>query len=121
MRTKKCVACGVLFTPVQRNQQRYCTEDCRHQTRWAQRPDKLGKSQRQKILNRDEWRCYLCHRDIPKDARWPEPLSGTVDHVVPWSVSQNNHPDNLRAAHWRCNYDKGDSLPGTEIWIDEAA
>jgi 5-methylcytosine-specific restriction endonuclease McrA len=114
---KDCLACGSEFTPDRRNSQRYCTVACRQRTRWMQRPERLGKHSRRGILNRDGWRCYLCGKDIPRDKAWPHPLSGSVDHVVPWSVSKNDHPDNLRAAHWHCNYDKGDALPGTEVWV----
>jgi 5-methylcytosine-specific restriction endonuclease McrA len=120
LRSKDCVACGVHFTPTLRNQQRYCQEECRNRHRWAQR-DAIPYRVRRKILSRDGWHCYLCDRPIPQEHRWPHPLSGTIDHVIPFSISQHHREDNLRAAHWRCNYDKGDALPGTEVWVPAEA
>ena len=117
---KDCARCGRNFTPVRRNSQRYCLPECQKRNHWESRTP-VHHHIRQKVLARDQWRCYLCQRDIDRTVKWPHPMSGTIDHVVPYSVSQNNHPDNLRAAHWHCNYDKGDSLPGTEVWVPAEA
>lgn len=121
LRAKPCAWCGAAFTPTQRNQQRYCSEKCRPRQHWIEgaRP-RVQQWTRRKVLNRDSWHCYLCNRPISKRYKWPHPLSASVDHVIPWSVSKNDHPDNLRAAHWRCNVEKGDSLLGEEVWSTAA-
>lgn len=117
---KPCVTCGVTFTPQLRNQQRYCGPRCSPRNRWQDRPN-LDPGVKRKILERDGWLCYLCEKPVDRKVKWPHPFSATVDHVIPWSVSHSNNPTNLRAAHWRCNVEKGDSLPGEEIWVPEAA
>jgi 5-methylcytosine-specific restriction endonuclease McrA len=37
-------------------------------------------------------------------------MSGTVDHVKPVAMGGPNTDENLKAAHWRCNREKGDTL-----------
>ena len=119
LRTAFCRTCGQEFQ-TRYGHKVYCQPECKI---WWRNHTKRGvsKSQRRAILMRDNWHCYLCDRPIPRDVAWPHPLSASVDHVVPYSVSKNDHPDNLRAAHWGCNYEKGDSLPGTEVWVPAEA
>lgn len=37
------------------------------------------------IFERDHWRCGLCGRKVAKARRYPDPLSASLDHVVPLS------------------------------------
>jgi 5-methylcytosine-specific restriction endonuclease McrA len=115
-----CITCQVEFTPQIRTNQKYCTEECQKRHRWEMRIA-IPYRVRRAILKRDNWHCYLCNRAIDPTLRWPHEFSGTIDHVIPYSVCKHHEPDNLRAAHWRCNYDKGDSLPGTEVWVPAEA
>lgn len=103
---RTCPTCGDSFTPPQRNQQRYCSVDCRRQTERRAIP----KSMRRRILRRDDWTCYICSDPIPQDVAWPHPLSGTADHVIPWIAGGKATLDNLRAAHWTCNRRKAGTL-----------
>ncbi|MEB3367400.1 HNH endonuclease [Saccharopolyspora mangrovi] len=55
--------------------------------------------------------CWLCGRDIDYELEFPHPHSFTVDHIVPVSKGGAEYdPENLRAAHYRCNQRKGDRL-----------
>lgn len=55
------------------------------------------------LAERDGWDCYLCH--LP--TTW-ETVS--IDHVIPRCLEPDNHaPTNLRIAHRRCNYKRGNS------------
>ena len=118
LKTKPCLGCGRLFTPLHRNQQKYCEESCLVRSRDRKT---VPKSTRRFVLKRDKWTCYLCHGSIPQDVRWPHPLSGTVDHVIPYSVCHHNRSDNLRATHWACNREKGDRLLGVEAGVSMEA
>lgn len=55
---------------------------------------------RDKILERDDWICYLCR----------QPSADTVDHIVPVSRGGTDIPSNLAAVHDRtpphCHRDK---------------
>jgi 5-methylcytosine-specific restriction endonuclease McrA len=114
VRTIQCGTCGTAVE-TRRRRQRYCSPACR--ATWRDRPSRLNQHNRRRILNRDGWICYLCSRPIPHELRWPHPLSGTVDHVIPASAGGSDRDDNLRAAHWHCNEAKGDQLPGIEVWV----
>jgi 5-methylcytosine-specific restriction endonuclease McrA len=63
------------------------------------------------ILERDRGICGICG----------QPGATTVDHVRPRSQGGTNHPGNLRAAHARCNYGRGDRPAGqpvtTRSWL----
>lgn len=109
MREKECVGCETIFTPVERNQQRWCSVDCRERVRRAKRPS-TPKRLRRAVLVRDNWTCYLCGGAIPEWVDWPHPLAGTADHVIPWIAGGKATLDNLRAAHWSCNRRKAASL-----------
>lgn len=48
--------------------------------------------------------CALCGLPIDKSLRFPDPMSATVDHIVP--ISKGGHPSdpqNLQPAHLICN------------------
>lgn len=114
---KVCAWCSKRFTTT-RSRKLTCSPGCsesRKRGRQYQYGSKLQKTVKRKILDRDGWRCYLCQRPIPKSKVWPHPLSGTVDHVMPWSAGGSDDPSNLRAAHWHCNEEKGDRLLGIEM------
>lgn len=52
----------------------------------------------------EESDCWLCGRVIDPRVVYPDPWSGSVDHVVP--LSRGGDPlarGNCRAAHLRCN------------------
>ena len=59
--------------------------------------------------------CGLCGKPVDKSIKYPDPMSPTVDHIIP--VSRNGDPislDNLQLAHRYCNRQKGDRLPEKE-------
>ena len=68
---------------------------------------------RLRVLERDQWTCLLphCrmpHRAIPREARWPNPWSASVDCIVPKSLGGSDMDmSNLRASHLRCNTARG--------------
>ena len=58
------------------------------------------------VMERDKWLCHLCGKKIPKDARWPDRLSASVDHVVPLAQGGEHSMANVRASHAICNMRK---------------
>jgi 5-methylcytosine-specific restriction endonuclease McrA len=52
--------------------------------------------------------CWLCGHDIPSGLDPRDPLSFTLDHVVPLSKGGSLlDPANARSAHRRCNSARG--------------
>jgi len=53
--------------------------------------------------------CAICGRPVDKQLKYPDPMSPTVDHIIP--LSKGGHPSdmgNLQLTHWICNRLKSD-------------
>jgi len=52
----------------------------------------------------EEPNCWVCDQPIDPAIAWPDPMSGSGDHVVPLEAGGAQlDRDNVRAAHMRCN------------------
>ena len=54
--------------------------------------------------------CHWCGRPMDFDTR-EEPLSASLEHVIPKSRGGTNDRSNLRLAHKRCNEDRSVPTP----------
>jgi len=59
------------------------------------------------IYERDGWTCQLCSGDVDSSLRWPEPMSASLDHVIPLSRGGEHSRVNTQLAHLDCNVRKG--------------
>jgi len=64
------------------------------------------------VFERDGWICQLCGRKINKRLKYPNPRSGSIDHIVPLSRGGNDSPVNVQATHLRCNLGKNATNKG---------
>lgn len=62
------------------------------------------------VFERDEWICHLCNELIDRHLRGESWWRATLDHVIPLSKGGTHTYDNVKAAHWFCNMEKGDKL-----------
>ena len=63
--------------------------------------------------------CGICGKPVDKSIKYPDPMSPTIDHIIP--VSRNGDPvslDNLQLAHRYCNRQKGDHLQTSQRAVD---
>lgn len=67
------------------------------------------------VLERDGWRCGICGKRIPKHAKYPDPESASIDHVVPLSKGGTHEMKNVQAAHLICNALKADRGSGDQL------
>lgn len=82
------------------------------------RPDRDGTHRKafeanKKKIYATQTVCGICGRPVDFTRKYPDPLSPCVDHIIP--VAKGGHPSdmsNLQLAHWKCNRDKSDKLPG---------
>ena len=51
--------------------------------------------------------CAICGQPVDMSLRYPDPLSPTVEHLVPRSKGGTDDLSNLRVAHHTCNVRKG--------------
>lgn len=64
--------------------------------------------EREFVLDRDGWRCYICAVDTSLATSPFDPSSATVDHVVALSRGGNHTASNMRCACLHCNSAKQD-------------
>lgn len=60
------------------------------------------KKKRKTVL-REETHCHICLEEVDKELKFPEPLSATVDHIIPSALGGSDDRSNLRLAHNLCN------------------
>lgn len=59
---------------------------------------------------RDGWVCGLCLQPVDSDLAWWDPVSSSVDHVVPLLLKETALRVNFQLAHRICNVRKGARL-----------
>ena len=59
------------------------------------------------VFDRDGWVCGLCAEPVSRNATYPDPLSASLDHVIPLSRGGSHSLDNVQLAHLACNVSKG--------------
>ena len=64
----------------------------------------------EEIFDRDGWVCQICHVTVDRGLSYPNPMSKSLDHVVPLSKGGDHSPGNVQLAHLVCNLRKGASL-----------
>ena len=64
-----------------------------------------------KIILATQSVCAICGKPVDKAIKYPDPMSPTVDHIIP--LAKNGDPvslDNLQLAHRYCNRMKSDKI-----------
>lgn len=59
------------------------------------------------IAERDAWVCGLCKLPVDATLAYPDPMSKSLDHIVPLTRGGAHDPSNAQLAHLRCNVSKG--------------
>lgn len=59
------------------------------------------------VFERDGWVCGLCSEPVDRGVSYPDPLSASLDHVVPLSRGGAHSFENVQLAHLVCNVRKG--------------
>lgn len=114
--SRVCPHCGERFAPIHKGHF-LCTRRCsnaahRLQSKFRSRvgePTRPG-IWRAQIAERDGWRCGICGGGVGKATRYPDPLYGTLDHIIPVTRGGTNDPSNLRLAHMGCNRSRGNRM-----------
>lgn len=59
------------------------------------------------IYERDGWVCQICHKKVNRRLKYPNPLSPSLDHIVPLAQGGAHSSQNAQLAHWICNVRTG--------------
>lgn len=62
------------------------------------------------IYQRDIWLCGLCSTPVDPDVAWPDPMSASLDHILPLSKGGSHTYENVQLAHLTCNVSKGNRV-----------
>ena len=74
--------------------------------------DRNWKNLRNIVLERDNYTCHICHKPINQHPRnHQQPDAGVADHLTPVAHGGTNELWNLKAAHVKCNRQRGDKPP----------
>lgn len=65
---------------------------------------------RDTVFARDNYICQLCSKPIDRNAKWPDSLFATLDHIVPLSKGGSHTYSNVQTAHLKCNCIKGNRV-----------
>ena len=63
------------------------------------------------LAKRDKHICGLCGEKVDLRHRWPHPMSGSIDHIMPLTKGGLHEWGNVQLAHLRCNLSKRASIP----------
>lgn len=68
-----------------------------------------------KIILATQSVCGICGQPVDKSLKYPNPMSPTVDHIIPCSRGGSDDLDNLQLAHRKCNRLKSDKMPDNKL------
>lgn len=125
---RTCEACGTPIPITRRADARRCSRKCVHASRPAEEYRNKAKRRRARIKGarttellrtadvfaRDGWICQICFDPIDSSIPWPDPMSKSIDHIVPVSRGGAHSMSNVRAAHLGCNCRKGATIDAVE-------
>lgn len=80
----------------------------RQQERWQRRRARrqelpVEKFRHAEVFERDGWICQLCTEPVDRMLAYPDPMSQSLDHVIPLSRGGHHVWDNVQLAHLICN------------------
>lgn len=124
--TYSCVSCGSSFSYVKTGgrPQATCSDECAEKVRKTHRKRLKARREARKrgvetesfthleIFRRDGWRCGLCHKKVDPKLAYPDPMSASLDHIVPLAECGAHTRQNVQCAHWICNTRKRDGAGG---------
>ena len=62
------------------------------------------------IYLRDGWTCQICHKKVHNKLKFPNPMSASLDHIIPLSEGGTHTYDNVQLAHLGCNISKQNNV-----------
>ena len=58
------------------------------------------------VYFRDGWKCQICHKRVNKNLKYPNPMSASLDHIMPLNQGGTHTYKNVQLAHLLCNLSK---------------
>lgn len=119
---RRCVWCGVDLKPTMRSDAKFCSAGCNSKAHQSVRRYRRRSGGRAagfvsfvEIAERDGWRCGICGKPVNRKRQFPDPLAGSLDHLVPVSLGGDHEPANVQLSHFRCNWSKRDTAINEQL------
>jgi 5-methylcytosine-specific restriction endonuclease McrA len=64
----------------------------------------------QVVFGRDGWTCHICGELIDPELKFPDPLSASLDHIIPLAKGGEHSYANCATSHLGCNMRKSARL-----------
>jgi len=119
-KTSNCSICGKRIDHSNGNRN-YCSKECSQigKVRMWKRYWNVRRTiykdgdlfDAEEIFDRDDWNCHICGKPINPSEKHPAPMSATIDHLIPILKGGRHIRENVKAAHLRCNIQKGTDIP----------
>lgn len=129
---RSCANCG---DPVATLNARYCPEDeCKRAYQrdyTANNPEVFSRNRQARrarlrgafvdridpvvVYKRDKWRCGICGEQVTASLVYPDPMSPSIDHMVPLHLGGKHAWGNVQLAHLICNVRKGTRGGGEQL------
>ncbi len=112
-KVKQCEWCGKEFVS-RISRARACPEHANLLAKWERNQRVRAvlhiPYSRWEIFKRDQFMCHICGAPIDMQSSAPEPLSPSIDHVIPVVLGGADAEFNVKAAHFICNSTKSDKV-----------
>lgn len=108
-RVRTCTDCGKRFMSLGRQHVLCltCRRDHEQQKNWTRRAQTAGEGAEKisfyRVFQRDGGLCGICHESVDPRLEYPDPLSGSLDHIIPLSRGGKHVLANVQLAHFTCN------------------
>jgi endogenous inhibitor of DNA gyrase (YacG/DUF329 family) len=122
----RCHYCGDQFTSRASEPARFCSQRCKRGDIKARARARsydvwIQEVNRSAVFRRHDWRCHICHEPVDPMLPPNDPMSASLDHVIPL-IGRGPHVEaNLRPAHMMCNSLKSIDEHGLPIIATHAA
>ena len=109
-----CMRCGSSFvSALGPDLGRYCSDSCKRRAGSSRRRAREHgvhhePYSRQKIFERDHWRCHICKRMTLRTKVVPHPRAPVLDHLIPLAEGGPDTAANVATACFLCNSIKGE-------------
>lgn len=69
------------------------------------------------VFDRCASKCHICRKAVDWECKWPDPLSKSLDHLIPISKGGSHEPANVSLAHYGCNSSRNDGRIAAQLWL----